>query len=109
MKRKNSCATHAATAIPALHSVHHGDQHCRAGLRQPDRLSGHALRGGLGDGAVLNHAEWHLLGLGAEDTLAELKQIALRGEIIVQSAAGLVQISWKHKNMEELANAITHS
>ena len=56
---------------------------------------------GLGDGALLNHAEWNLLGLGAEDTLAELKQIALRGEIIVQSAAGLVQISWKHKNMEE--------
>ena len=64
---------------------------------------------GLGDGALLNHAEWNLLGLGAEDTLAELKQIALRGEIIVQSAAGLVQISWKHKNMEEWANAVTHS
>lgn len=64
---------------------------------------------GLGDSAVLNHKDWHLLGLGAEDTLAELKQIALRGEFIVQSAAGLVQISWKHKNMEELAHAVTHS
>ena len=64
---------------------------------------------GLGDSAVLNHPDWHLLGLGPEDTLAELKQIAMRGEIIVQSAAGLVQISWKHKNMEELANALTYS
>lgn len=64
---------------------------------------------GLSDSAVLSHTDWHLLGLGAEDTLAELKQIALRGEIIVQSAAGLVQISWKHKNLEEFANAITHS
>lgn len=64
---------------------------------------------GLSDSAVLSHTDWHLLGLRAEDTLAELKQIALRGEIIVQSAAGLVQISWKHKNMEELANAVTHS
>jgi len=64
---------------------------------------------GLGDGAVLNHTEWHLLGLGAEDTLAELKQIALRGDIIVQSAAGLVQISWKHKSIEELTDAFTHS
>ena len=64
---------------------------------------------GLSDSAVLNHPDWHLLGLGAEDTLAELKQIALRGEIIIQSAAGLVQISWKHKNMKELANAVTHS
>ena len=64
---------------------------------------------GLSDISVLSHTDWHLLGLRAEDTLAELKQIALRGEIIVQSAAGLVQISWKHKNMEELANAVTHS
>lgn len=64
---------------------------------------------GLGDNAVLNHEDWRLLGLGPEDALAELKQIALRGEVIVQSAAGLVQISWKHKNMEELAHAVAHS
>ena len=64
---------------------------------------------GLGDSAVLNHKDWRLLGLGADDTLTELKQIALRGEIIVQSAAGLVQISWKHRNMEEFAHAVTHS
>jgi hypothetical protein len=64
---------------------------------------------GLGDNAVLNHEDWCLLGLGPEDTLAELKQIALRGEVIVQSAAGFVQISWKHKNIEELAFAVAHS
>ncbi|MDG4901393.1 MULTISPECIES: BrxA family protein [unclassified Mesorhizobium] len=64
---------------------------------------------GLGDSAVLHHEDWLLLGLGPEDALAELKQIALRGEVIVQSAAGLVQISWKHKNMEELAYAVAHS
>lgn len=64
---------------------------------------------GLGDNAVLHHEDWRLLGLGPEDALAELKQIALRGDVIVQSAAGLVQISWKHKNMEELAHAVAHS
>jgi hypothetical protein len=64
---------------------------------------------GLGDNAVLHHEDWRLLGLGSDDALAELKQIALRGEVIVQSAAGLVQISWKHKNMEELAHAVAHS
>ncbi|MCL1629879.1 DUF1819 family protein [Roseibaca sp. V10] len=61
----------------------------------------------LGDSAVLHHEDWRLLGLGPEDALAELKQIALRGEVIVQSAAGLVQISWKHKNMQELADAVS--
>jgi len=64
---------------------------------------------GLGDSAVLNHEDWGLFGLGPDDVLAELKQIAMRGEIIVQSAAGLVQISWKHKNMEELADAVADS
>jgi hypothetical protein len=64
---------------------------------------------GLGDGAVLHHEDWCLLGLGPDDALAELKHIALRGEVIVQSAAGLVQISWKHRNMEELAHAVAHS
>lgn len=64
---------------------------------------------GLSDSAVLHHQDWRLFGLGPEDALAELKQIALRGEVIVQSAAGLVQISWKHKNIEELAHAVAHS
>ncbi|MCZ0814241.1 DUF1819 family protein [Roseovarius sp. EGI FJ00037] len=64
---------------------------------------------GLGDNAMLNHEDWGLFGLDPDDVLAELKQIAMRGEIIVQSAAGLVQISWKHKNMEELADAVADS
>lgn len=61
---------------------------------------------GLGDNAVLHHPDWQLFGLGPDDALAALKQIALRGELIVQSAAGFVQISWKHKNMGELAHAV---
>lgn len=63
---------------------------------------------GLGDRTVLHHEDWRLLGFEPEDVLAELKQHALQGDVIVQSAAGLVQISWKHKNMEELAHAVAH-
>jgi hypothetical protein len=59
---------------------------------------------GLGDNAVLNHDDWRLFGLEQVDVLAELKRLALRGEIIVQSAGAVTRISWKIKNMEELAN-----
>jgi hypothetical protein len=58
---------------------------------------------GLGDGAVMHHSEWGLFGLEPADVLQELKRLALRGEIIVQSAAAIIQIGWKYKSMEELA------
>jgi hypothetical protein len=38
--------------------------------------------------------------------LQELKRLALRGEIIVQSASAIVQIGWKHKTLEELAHVL---
>ena len=58
--------------------------------------------------AVVNHQEWMLFGLETQDVLETLKDIALRGELIIQSAAGVVQISWKLKNMQELADAFAH-
>jgi hypothetical protein len=61
---------------------------------------------GLGDSAVVHHAEWGLFGLEPTDVLQELKRLALRGEIIVQSAAAITQIGWKHKSMEELAHVL---
>ena len=64
---------------------------------------------GYADNAVLNHEDWALFGLDPDDVLAELKQIALRGELILQSAGGVVQIAWKNKNIEELANGFTDS
>ena len=63
---------------------------------------------GLSDMAVVNHRDWQLFGLEVQDVLETLKEIALRGELIMQSAAGVVQISWKLKTMQELADAITH-
>lgn len=63
---------------------------------------------GLSDMAVVNHQDWLLFGLEAQDVIETLKEIALRGELIMQSAAGVVQISWKLKNMQELADAIAN-
>ena len=64
---------------------------------------------GYGDNAVLNHEDWALFGLGPDDVVAELKQLALRGELILQSAGGIVQIAWKNKNMKDLANGVANS
>lgn len=61
---------------------------------------------GLGDNALLRSPDWGLFGLEAEDALGELKRLSLRGALIVQSAAGVTQVSWKYKSMEELANGI---
>jgi hypothetical protein len=64
---------------------------------------------GLGDNALLHSPDWGLFGLGAEDSLGELKRLALRGELIVQSAGGLTHVWWKYKSMEELADGIAES
>lgn len=64
---------------------------------------------GHSDNAVLKHDDWALFGLDPDDVLAELKQLALHGELILQSAGGVVQIAWKNKNIEELANDIADS
>ena len=61
---------------------------------------------GLGDSAVVHHSEWGLFGLELADVLQELKRLALRREIIVQSAASITQIGWKHNSMEELAHVL---
>jgi hypothetical protein len=61
---------------------------------------------GLGDGTVVHHSDWGLFGLEPADVLQELKRLALRGEIIVQSASAIIQIGWKYKSMEELAHVL---
>ncbi len=61
---------------------------------------------GLGDNALLRSPDWGLFGLEAEEALGELKRLSLRGELIVQSAGGVTQVSWKYKSMEELVDGI---
>ena len=61
---------------------------------------------GLGDHAVVHHADWGLFGLAPTDVLQELKRLALHGEIIVQAAAAIIDIGWKYKSIEELAHVL---
>jgi len=64
---------------------------------------------GFGDNALMDHEDWRLFGLEPDDVLEELKRLALRGEVIVQSAGTVVHISWRNENMEEVANGFADS
>jgi Putative inner membrane protein (DUF1819) len=61
---------------------------------------------GLGDNVLMQHPDWGLFGLEVSDVLGEMKRLSLRGELIVQAAGGITQVSWKYKSMEELADGI---
>jgi hypothetical protein len=61
---------------------------------------------GFGDNAVVHHSDWSLFGAEPDDVLPELRRLALRGEIIVQSAAATTHIGWKYKSLEELAHGL---
>ena len=63
---------------------------------------------GHGDNAVLSHPDWALFGMDRGDVLDELKRLALKGLLIVQAAGDVTRISWPYKNMEELADVLTH-
>lgn len=61
---------------------------------------------GLGDNSVIRHPEWMLFGLHPEDTLGEMKRLAMKGQIILQSAGGMAHIAWKLKSMEKLPDVL---
>jgi hypothetical protein len=61
---------------------------------------------GLSDKQVAHHPDWQLFGLAGQEPLAELKRLAHDGHLIVQAAADLVQISWKHRSLDDLAHAL---
>jgi hypothetical protein len=62
---------------------------------------------GLTDRAIVRHADWTLFGLDPPDVLQEMKRLALRGRMIVQSAGSITRISWKYKTIEELAHVLS--
>lgn len=62
---------------------------------------------GCGDNSLLNHPDWALFGLERADVLNELKSLALKRLLIVQSAGDLTQISWQCDTQEALINVIT--
>ena len=61
---------------------------------------------GLGDHAVLDHADWKLFGLDRQGVLEELRKVAAEGHFIVQFSGELLRISWKNKTMEECLDGI---
>jgi hypothetical protein len=61
---------------------------------------------GLGDNALRDHEDWRLFGLDREDVLEEMKHLALKGILIVQSAGDIVRIGWKHLDMETLCDVL---
>lgn len=61
---------------------------------------------GIGDNAIKHHGDWALFGLEPDDVMEELKRGALRGEIIVQTAGGIVCIGWKQKSLEDWVNGL---
>lgn len=63
----------------------------------------HELRfAGIGDHALLAHADWRLFCLAREEVLEEIKRLALKGLLIVQAAGDLIRISWKQPDLEAL-------
>ena len=64
---------------------------------------------GIGDNALLAHADWELFGLAREDVLEEIKRLSLKGLIIVQAAGEVIRISWKQEDMEALCDVLTQS
>ncbi|MGZ5443327.1 MAG: BrxA family protein [Thermoanaerobaculia bacterium] len=63
---------------------------------------------GVSDSALPASDEWAWFGLEPAEVLAGLKQVAMRGWLIVQTAADHTQISWSFKSMEDFCDAVAH-
>ncbi len=63
---------------------------------------------GLGDNRLLGDPDWALFGLDPSDVLHELKRLALKGALIVQTAGGVTHIGWQYKAIDEVIDAIAH-
>jgi hypothetical protein len=61
---------------------------------------------GSGDNSVLSDPDWSLFGMDRNDVLNELKQQALRGWVIIQSAGDVTRIDWQYQRMEDLIDAL---
>lgn len=62
---------------------------------------------GDSDMGLIQHEDWRLFGLEAQDVIRLMKNIGHDGHLVIQSSADLVQISWKYRTMGECLHAIT--
>ena len=61
---------------------------------------------GIADNNLINHLDWQLFGLQAEDVRDELKRLSVHKFWIIQTAADVVSISWEYKTMGEVVDVI---
>jgi hypothetical protein len=61
---------------------------------------------GLGDNRIVVDEDWTLFGLEPADVLSELKRIALKGLVIVQTAGGAIRIGWQYKTIGEMIDGV---
>jgi len=61
---------------------------------------------GLGDNAVAGDDEWALFCLTQSETVSELKRLASKNLLMIQSAGGAIRISWKYQSMEDLCHVL---
>lgn len=64
---------------------------------------------GLGDNNVIASRDWSLFGMDRTEVIAELKRLSLKGFVIVQAAGDVTRVAWRHKDLEELADALAES
>lgn len=61
---------------------------------------------GRADNRIIADRDWLLFGLDRDDVLSELRRLALKGLLIVQSAGGVTRIGWQHKTIEEVIHVL---
>jgi len=62
---------------------------------------------GLSNDQIVNHNDWAIFGLSRSDVLNEFKNLSMMGYFTLQSGGGLIDISWKKNNMEEVLDVIS--
>jgi len=61
---------------------------------------------GIGDNSIISHDMWKIFGLEPTDVKEELKRIAKRDWLILQSAGDVSRISWSFNSLEEVVDVI---
>jgi hypothetical protein len=79
---------------------------CRMESRIATTLAYELHFSGYGDNRVISDQVWMLFGMDRNDVLNELKQLAMKGLFIVQSAGETSRIGWQCQNLKELANVL---
>ena len=61
---------------------------------------------GKGDNSIVASPDWQLFGMEASDVIEQFRQQMKDGHLMVQAAGGIINIGWKHNNMQEVIDAI---